>query len=370
MKRLSIFTNSGEKKEVEVEEKDDENHSASVVDDGCNDDSKIDDDDSREPPAVQPIEEQSGVGWGRGFPATNNVTTTDQPKEEVISSSSGSTTMAEEEEEEEEESEDAEEERRRKIDAVKQGTASLYEAVEKAGVQYISPGAVELLIEEHQKQYDVETKMFLEEAVNALDEITSSRIKSAEGDEYAAARASFKNALRERAVDELEKSDEGGNKNKQKKDSAAASEQEEEESVGMVVVDDSEESSEEGADDEEEAIDEPLPPSIPETIPGAATTTSNVTLKYRTGWDQVYLHYAGDDGIWTELPGIEMQHMGDEANVFEISVDANNMTFVLNNGGDDWDTLGGGMTDYTISAPGVYTLSDGILERIDCADLD
>ena len=31
--------------------------------------------------------------------------------------------------------------------------------------------------------------------------------------------------------------------------------------------------------------------------------------------------------------------------------------------------LGGGMTDYTISAPGVYTLSDGILERIDCADL-
>ncbi|XRB05252.1 hypothetical protein NFJ02_23g52030 [Pycnococcus provasolii] len=31
--------------------------------------------------------------------------------------------------------------------------------------------------------------------------------------------------------------------------------------------------------------------------------------------------------------------MGDEANVFEISVDANNMTtFVLNNGGDDWDT--------------------------------
>ena len=150
MKRLSIFTNSGEKKEVEVEEKDDENHSASVVDDGCNDDSKIDDDDSREPPAVQPIEEQSGVGWGRGFPAT----TTDQPKEEVIISSSGSSTMAEEEEEEEE-SEDAEEERRRKIDAVKQGTASLYEAVEKAGVQYISPGAVELLIEEHQKQYDV-----------------------------------------------------------------------------------------------------------------------------------------------------------------------------------------------------------------------
>ena len=69
------------------------------------------------------------------------------------------------------------------------------------------------MIEEHQKQYDVETKMFLEEAVNALDEITSSRIKSAEGDEYAAARASFKNALRERAVDELEKSDEGGNKN-------------------------------------------------------------------------------------------------------------------------------------------------------------
>mmetsp|Transcript_5275 Transcript_5275/g.13321 ORF Transcript_5275/g.13321 Transcript_5275/m.13321 type:complete len:213 (+) Transcript_5275:893-1531(+) len=212
--------------------------------------------------------------------------------------------------------------------------------------------------------------MFLEEAVNALDEITSSRIKSAEGDEYATARASFKNALRERAVDELEKSDEGGNKNNKKKDSAAASEQQEEESVGMVVVDDSEESSEEGADDEEEAIDEPLPPSIPETIPGAATTTSNVTLKYRTGWDQVYLHYAGDDGIWTELPGIEMQHMGDEANVFEISVDANNMTFVLNNGGDDWDTLGGGMTDYTISASGVYTLSDGILERIDCADLD
>ena len=104
------------------------------------------------------------------------------------------------------------------------------------------------------------------------------------------------------------------------------------------MVEDPEESSEEG-DDEEEAIDEPLPPSIPETIPGAATTTSNVTLKYRTGWDQVYLHCAGDDGIWTELPGIEMQHMGDEANVFEISVDANNMTtFVLNNGGDDWDT--------------------------------
>ena len=69
------------------------------------------------------------------------------------------------------------------------------------------------MIEEHQKQYDVETKMFLEEAVNALDEITSSRIQSAEGDEFAAARASFKNALHERAVDELEKSDEGGNKN-------------------------------------------------------------------------------------------------------------------------------------------------------------
>ena len=108
MKRLSIFTNSGEKKEVEVEEKDDENHSASVVDDGCNDDSKIDDDDSREPPAVQPIEEQSGVGWGRGFPAT----TTDQPKEEDIIISSGSRTMTEEEE-----SEDAEEERIMKTSA-------------------------------------------------------------------------------------------------------------------------------------------------------------------------------------------------------------------------------------------------------------
>ena len=51
-----------------------------------------------------------------------------------------------------------------------------------------------------------------------------------------------------------------------------------------------------------------------------------------------------------------------EASVFEISVDANNETFILlNNGGDDcWDTLGVGMTDYTISAPGVYMLSDGI----------
>ena len=44
----------------------------------------------------------------------------------------------------------------------------------------------------------------------------------------------------------------------------------------------------------------------------------------------------------------------------------NNVTFVLNNGGDDcWDTLGVGMTDYTISAPGVYMLSNGVGTRCD-----
>lgn len=94
---------------------------------------------------------------------------------------------------------------------------------------------------------------------------------------------------------------------------------------------------------------------------------SGVTLRYITGWEEAYVHYADAEGQWTTAPGEQMTKVDSKedgkGNVFEVSLPAS-ASFVVNNGGGDWDQPGSGHgANYEVKEPGVYTLSKGELKK-------
>lgn len=87
-----------------------------------------------------------------------------------------------------------------------------------------------------------------------------------------------------------------------------------------------------------------------------------ITITYQTAWPEAYIHCKVDAGEWTQPPGIRMSPEGGKKVVV---LYGSNVEFVINNGANCWDKpdpySNGGPENYTISAPGAYTLSRGVL---------
>mmetsp|Transcript_19334 Transcript_19334/g.46097 ORF Transcript_19334/g.46097 Transcript_19334/m.46097 type:complete len:302 (-) Transcript_19334:295-1200(-) len=91
-----------------------------------------------------------------------------------------------------------------------------------------------------------------------------------------------------------------------------------------------------------------------------------ITIIYRTGWHDAFVHCNVDGRGWTSSPGIRMSGSGDNK---EVVLEGRTAEFVLNNGGDDWDKpdpySSGEPKNYTVDAPGTYVLARGTLKRQD-----
>lgn len=97
------------------------------------------------------------------------------------------------------------------------------------------------------------------------------------------------------------------------------------------------------------------------SLHGGGSGAGGIRLRYLSGWNEAFVHFAGDDGVWTEAPGTQMTKV--ENNTFELSLPTHSkITFVVNNGHGDWDKPGSGSSpNYVIDVPGNYTLRGGTL---------
>ena len=102
----------------------------------------------------------------------------------------------------------------------------------------------------------------------------------------------------------------------------------------------------------------------------SAASAASITVYYKadaqwiaTQGSSVNIHYNADDAGWTAVPGVAMtKHTGayDKwVGYASFTVSASKLTFCFNRDGAVWDNNGG--RDYTISAPGVYTVADGVV---------
>ncbi|KAG2500559.1 hypothetical protein HYH03_001330 [Edaphochlamys debaryana] len=94
----------------------------------------------------------------------------------------------------------------------------------------------------------------------------------------------------------------------------------------------------------------PPPPRVPE-----------ITLSYRSAWDNVYLHGNVDGKGWTTPPGLHMKNVGNKEHVVKLPAKA--LEFVINNGHNEWDSPGGPGQNYRIDTPGEYRLHYGTLTQ-------
>ena len=105
--------------------------------------------------------------------------------------------------------------------------------------------------------------------------------------------------------------------------------------------------------------------------PPPATPTTTITLRYASGWRDVYAHYSADGGPWTAPPGAKLQPGGDaDGGDRLLTVPAARLEFVLTDG-FAWDTpdpygaKGKGGKNYIIQGPGAWRLKSGRLTRLD-----
>lgn len=92
-------------------------------------------------------------------------------------------------------------------------------------------------------------------------------------------------------------------------------------------------------------------------------TDNSITLYYKTSWSNPNIHYKIGDGSWTSVPGVAMSsssYSGYKTITIQLG-QASVLTFCLNDGNGNWDN--NNSNDYTISSPGTYTLSDGIITQ-------
>eukprot|EP00197_Chlamydomonas_leiostraca_P004797 CAMPEP_0202870174 /NCGR_PEP_ID=MMETSP1391-20130828/14846_1 /ASSEMBLY_ACC=CAM_ASM_000867 /TAXON_ID=1034604 /ORGANISM="Chlamydomonas leiostraca, Strain SAG 11-49" /LENGTH=462 /DNA_ID=CAMNT_0049550671 /DNA_START=264 /DNA_END=1653 /DNA_ORIENTATION=+ len=99
---------------------------------------------------------------------------------------------------------------------------------------------------------------------------------------------------------------------------------------------------------------------VPPAAPPAFKIVNEVTIQYRTGWRQCYLHCNIDGKGWTNVPGIKFEPSGDDLKV--VKVQGTRLEFVITNGQGDWDGPGPDR-NYQIQGPGTYTLQNGQIKR-------
>lgn len=72
---------------------------------------------------------------------------------------------------------------------------------------------------------------------------------------------------------------------------------------------------------------------------------------------------------WTKVPGLRMERGSGDLEGSKVATisGCERIEFVLNNGGNDWDTpdpYGGGKKNYVVDRPGVYQLKAGRLHKL------
>ncbi|KAH3743614.1 Beta/alpha-amylase precursor [Pelomyxa schiedti] len=101
---------------------------------------------------------------------------------------------------------------------------------------------------------------------------------------------------------------------------------------------------------------------ISKCVPGPGV----ITLLYKSGWQQSYIHFSvNPGGLWTDSPGFAMKPSCREG-WWGINIPASCITFCLTNGTNDWDN--NSTQNYTIDSPGVFDLEDGNLKCIHRSD--
>lgn len=89
------------------------------------------------------------------------------------------------------------------------------------------------------------------------------------------------------------------------------------------------------------------------------TTTNSITVYYKTSWSTTNIHYKIGSGTWTTSPGVAMSNSKVDG-YKSITIDlgtSTSLTACFNNGNNTWDN--NSTKNYTFSAPGTYTVSDG-----------
>ncbi|CAD7699282.1 unnamed protein product [Ostreobium quekettii] len=98
---------------------------------------------------------------------------------------------------------------------------------------------------------------------------------------------------------------------------------------------------------------------------GSSTAAEGtITLKYSTAWDRAYVHYNADGKGWTKSPGLPMEP--GEGRMKTLSIRANTIEFVVNDGGQSWDhpnPYSENPGNYRLGEPGVYLLKSGVLKK-------
>ncbi len=84
---------------------------------------------------------------------------------------------------------------------------------------------------------------------------------------------------------------------------------------------------------------------------------NSLTLYYKTGWSNAYVHYQIGSGEWTTAPGEKMEK--DSSGYYKVTIEMGGYTKVtacFNNGSGTWDN--NGSCNYVFE-PGIYTVESG-----------
>jgi hypothetical protein len=98
-----------------------------------------------------------------------------------------------------------------------------------------------------------------------------------------------------------------------------------------------------------------------------APSKQQITIVYGTGWEKVFVHFKTQSQDWTSIPGQPMVEYERLQGCKVATLDtAERIEFVLNNGGNDWDSPAfSGAQNYVIDGPGTWHLKSGKLQRLD-----
>ncbi|CAG9464378.1 unnamed protein product [Pedinophyceae sp. YPF-701] len=99
--------------------------------------------------------------------------------------------------------------------------------------------------------------------------------------------------------------------------------------------------------------------------------TDTIEVLYESGWPDAWIHYNVEGRGWTKPPGDKMATGGNDSipHAKRVVFDAKSVEFVMNNGGDKWDSPDpfnkDGPKNYTVDSPGTYRLKSGKLHKME-----
>lgn len=102
---------------------------------------------------------------------------------------------------------------------------------------------------------------------------------------------------------------------------------------------------------------------LEKTTEAAKHEPNTVTIRYWSGWPQAFVHFDAGEG-WSECPGVQMQSITDDCYEAKIKLAGTCVSFVFNDGNDDWDHPSDG-ENYVVeaSADSAYTVFDGVVKE-------